>query len=148
MIATLERVKILDTAEELAEMIIHSTVAEVYRQCLYIMQTNKETQEKIRKFVKLKDLYEEVQRFGRYHPDYKKINTEVRLAKREMDMDEHVAAFKRAETELQNLLDEISVMIGRSVSESVKVDTGNPFFQTGSSCSSGCGSGGSCSCSA
>jgi len=148
LIATLERVKILDTAEELAEMIIHSTVAEVYRQCLYIMQTNKETQEKIRKFVKLKDLYEEVQRFGRYHPDYKKINTEVRLAKREMDMDEHVAAFKRAETELQNLLDEISVMIGRSVSESVKVDTGNPFFQTGSSCSSGCGSGGSCSCSA
>lgn len=71
--------------------------------------------------------------------------SEVRLAKREMDLDEHVARFKRAEMELQSLLDEISILIGRSVSESVKVNTGNPFFETAKT---GCSTGGSCGCSA
>ncbi|MCU9612223.1 YlbF family regulator [Caldibacillus lycopersici] len=147
MIATMERVEIIDTAEALAEMVVNSEVAEMYRHFLYIMNTNRETQRKIKRFVQLKERFEEVQRFGRYHPDYKQVNTDVRLAKREMDMDEHVANFKRAEVELQNVLDEISVLIGHSVSNSVKVATGNPFFQT-SSCGSGCGSGGSCGCSA
>lgn len=145
MLATLEHVKILDLSEEIATMIINSEIAENYRQCLYKMNTDKESQTKIYRFLKLKEQYEYVQRFGRYHPDYQKIMSEVRLAKREMDLDEHVARFKRAEMELQSLLDEISILIGRSVSESVKVNTGNPFFETAKT---GCSTGGSCGCSA
>ncbi|SIB71434.1 Protein of uncharacterised function (DUF964) [Mycobacteroides abscessus subsp. abscessus] len=87
-----------------------------------------------------------MQRFGRYHPDYKTVMMSIREVKREMDMDIHLAEFKKAETDLQSLLDEVSLIIGKSVSESVKVPTGNPFFD--SSCGGGCGSGGSCSCSA
>lgn len=146
MIATLEKVEIIDEAEKLAEMIINSDLAENYRQCLYKMNTNRETQRKIKAFLKMKEQFEDVQRFGRYHPDYKRINTEIRLLKREMDLDENVAKFKRAENELQALLDEISLMIGRSVSESVKVSTGSPFFQTANHL--GCSTGGSCGCSA
>ncbi|MCU9600371.1 YlbF family regulator [Pallidibacillus thermolactis] len=146
MLATLESVQILDTAERIAKMILNSDVVENYRQCLYKMKTSSETQEKIERFTKLKEQYEYVQRFGRYHPDYQTIMKETRLAKREMDMDENVANFKRAETELQNLLDEISLIIGRSVSESVKVETGNPFFETKHKV--GCSTGGSCGCSA
>ncbi|SRR5690554_983189 len=146
MIATLEKVEIIDEAEKLAEMIINSDLAENYRQCLYKMNTNRETQRKIKAFLKMKEQFEDVQRFGRYHPDYKRINTEIRLLKREMDLDENVAKFKRAENELQALLDEISLMIGRSVSESVKVSTGSPFFQTANHI--GCSTGGSCGCSA
>lgn len=127
-------------------MILNSDVVENYRQCLYKMKTSSETQKKIERFTKLKEQYEYVQRFGRYHPDYQTIMKETRLAKREMDMDENVANFKRAETELQNLLDEISLIIGRSVSESVKVETGNPFFETKHKV--GCSTGGSCGCSA
>lgn len=146
MIATLEKVEIIDEAEKLAEMIINSDLAENYRQCLYKMNTDRETQRKIKAFLKMKEQFEDVQRFGRYHPDYKRINTEIRLLKREMDLDENVAKFKRAENELQALLDEISLMIGRSVSESVKVSTGSPFFQTANHI--GCSTGGSCGCSA
>ncbi|MCU9595054.1 YlbF family regulator [Caldibacillus thermolactis] len=146
MLATLESVQILDTAERIAKMILNSDVVENYRQCLYKMKTSSETQKKIERFTKLKEQYEYVQRFGRYHPDYQTIMKETRLAKREMDMDENVANFKRAETELQNLLDEISLIIGRSVSESVKVETGNPFFETKHKV--GCSTGGSCGCSA
>ncbi|MBY0120822.1 YlbF family regulator [Bacillus sp. S/N-304-OC-R1] len=147
MLATTERVEILDTAEQIAAMIIHSIEAERYRQCLYKLKTNKETQKKINEFVKIKEQYEEVQRFGKYHPDYKTVMTAIRELKREMDMDVHVAEFRKAENDLQAILDEVSMIIGRSVSDHIKVPTGNPFFDSSSSCGGGCGSGGSCGCS-
>ena len=147
MLATIERIELLEKAEELVQMVLDSDIAENYRQCLYRVKSNKETQAKVKAFVKMKERYEEVQRFGRYHPDYKEVMGQIRVLKREVDLDEAVAEFKRAENDLQGLLDEISVLVGRSVSESVKVPTGNPFFDTGSSCGGGCGSGGSCGCS-
>lgn len=146
MFATLESIEIMEMAESLSKMIVNSDIADHYRQCLYKMRTDLETQQKISRFVKLKEQYEEVQRFGRYHPDYKTIMKNVRLAKREVDLDENVANFKIAENALQQLLDEISMMIGHSVSESVKVVTGSPFFETMKN-AGGCSTGGSCGCS-
>ncbi|AIE59532.1 YlbF family regulator [Bacillus methanolicus] len=148
MLATSERVIILEEAEELAKMVLQSEAAEKYRFRLYKLKTDRETQRKIQAFVKLKELYEEVQRFGKYHPDYKKVMGEIREAKRSMDLDENVYLFKKAENELQGLLDEIAVIIGHSVSKHIKVPTGNPFFDSLSGCSGGCGTGGSCGCSA
>lgn len=147
MLATIERIELLEKAEELVQMVLESDIAENYRQCLYRVKSSKETQAKVQAFAKMKERYEEVQRFGRYHPDYKEVMGQIRVLKREVDLDDAVAEFKKAENDLQGLLDEISVLIGRSVSDSVKVPTGNPFFDTGSSCGGGCGSGGSCGCS-
>jgi cell fate (sporulation/competence/biofilm development) regulator YlbF (YheA/YmcA/DUF963 family) len=145
VLATSERIELLDQSEYLAKMILNSDIADQYRVCLYNLQSNKETQRKIRQFSSLKDLYEDVQRFGKYHPDYKKVMTQIRVAKREMDLDDNVAAFKLAENDLQALLDEVSILIGGAVSKNIKVPTGNPFFETSSGCSSGgCGSGGGC----
>ncbi|KON89216.1 regulator [Sporosarcina globispora] len=146
MLATLERMAILDKADELAAVIVESEEADHYRKSLYKLKNSHETQIKIQDFVKVKELYEEVQRFGKYHPEYKKVMMSIRELKRDMDMDDHVAEFRRAENGLQNLLDEVSMLIGRSVSEHIKVPTGSPFFE--SSCGGGCGSGGSCGCSA
>ena len=150
MLATSERVELLERAEGLAKMILKSDVAEQYRICLYKLKNNEESQRKINHFVSLKDLYEEVQRFGKYHPDYKRVMLQIRESKREMDLDSYVAEFRVAENNLQSLLDEVSVQLGGAVSKHIKVPTGNPFFDTGSSCGGGggCGSGGSCSCSA
>ncbi|WP_043933448.1 YlbF family regulator [Bacillus sp. EB01] len=148
MLATSERIELIDYADQVGNMVLESDVAEYYRDCLYKLRTSQETQTKIARFVKLKDQYEDVQRFGKYHPDYKSIMKDIREAKREMDLDDHVAEFKRAENDLQALLDQISMLIGHSVSIHVKVPTGNPFFDSGSSCGGGCGSGGSCGCSA
>ena len=55
-----------------------------------------------------------------------------------MDLDENVAEFRKAENDLQGLLDEVSIIIGHSVSEQIKVPTGNPFFGSHSS-GGGCG---------
>ncbi|CAM4043929.1 YlbF family regulator [Lederbergia lenta] len=148
MLATIESIKLVEKAEMIGESIIASDIAKDYRHFYHKLQSDPETRKKIAEFVKMKDHYEDVQRFGRFHPDYKQIMTDTRLRKREMDMDENVANVRKAETELQSLLDEVSTLIGRSVSEHIKVPTGNPFFDSGSSCSGGCGTGGGCGCSA
>jgi len=145
MLATLERIELLENAESLAKMVLESDIVEHYQICLYKMQNNKDTQRKIKQFVNLKELYEEVQRFGKYHPDYKRVMMQIREFKREMDLDPLVAEFKLAENDLQSLLDEVSIFIGSAVSEHIKVPTGNAFFDNGHG--GGCGSGGSCGCS-
>ncbi len=78
MLATSERVELLEHAEGLAKMILKSDVAEQYRICLYKLKNNEESQRKINHFVSLKELYEEVQRFGKYHPDYKRVMLQIR----------------------------------------------------------------------
>lgn len=103
----------------------------------------------INDFQRMKEQYEDVQRFGKYHPDYQTIMKSIRVKKRELDMNSKVSALRLAENDYQDLLDEISLLIGKTVSEAIKVPVSNPFFQSNSSCSSGgCSSGGSCSCSA
>jgi cell fate (sporulation/competence/biofilm development) regulator YlbF (YheA/YmcA/DUF963 family) len=148
MLTTMRTVELLDESDHVANMVLQSDVAENYRQCLYRLNKDSHAQALIAEFVKIKEQYEDVQRFGKYHPDYKTITRQVRDVKRQVDLHATIAAFKKAESELQNLLDEISVILGQAVSEHVKVPTGNPFFDTGSSCGGGCGSGGSCGCSA
>lgn len=145
MLATIETVEIMDQSEQLGRDILNSEIGQEYFRCLKNMREDSEAQEKINYFNSMKDAYEEVQRFGRYHPDYKTVSRSIREAKREMDLHPSIIEYKKAETSLQQLLDEISMLIGYSVSPHIKVPTGNPFFE--SSCSGGCGSGGSCGCS-
>lgn len=143
MIATLEYVEILDRSELLGEMIIQSDVTEEYIKAKTALHNDQEAQQLIKDFTAMKSHYEDVQRFGKYHPDYSKIMKDVRATKRKMDMHEKVAAFKMAERNLQRLLDEISKYVASSVSEQIKVPRDGAAL-TDSGC--GCGSGGSCGC--
>lgn len=147
MYITDEWVAIIEHAEELVEFVASSEVVETYNIARHAVYADDVLVKQIKEFTYLKERYEEVQRFGRYHPDYKTVMKDIRLRKRELDMNERVAQLRLAENDVQQLLDDISLIIGRSVSEAVKVPLGNGFF-TDSACSSGCGSSGSCSCSA
>lgn len=147
MLATMEYVDILNQSEQLSKMIIQSEVMQAYKHARSELHEDEEAQALIRDFNTIKLDYEDVQRFGRYHPDYNEIMKKVRSAKRKMDMHDKVAAFKIAERNLQKLLDEISEIIAHSVSEHIMVPKDGALF-TESSCSGGCGSGGSCSCQA
>lgn len=142
MLATLERIQILEYAESLAKKILESDVATEYLKCKIDLEQDKEAQALIRNFSHMKEQYEDVQRFGTYHPDYKKITKDVRLIKRELDLNTTVYAFKQAENNLQKVLDDISQVVGTTVSQYIKVPNGNPFFSQGC----GCGSGGACGC--
>ncbi|SDM62486.1 Cell fate regulator YlbF, YheA/YmcA/DUF963 family (controls sporulation, competence, biofilm development) [Fictibacillus solisalsi] len=145
MLGTVLDVSLLDESYFLGKMIAESEAAIQYRVTKYKLEQDTEAQNLIKEFNKVKELYEEVQRFGKYHPDYKTVSTNVRLLKRELDFNETISSFKKAEKDLENLLNECSSLIAGSVSEHIKVPTGNPFFDS-RSCSGGCGSGGACSC--
>ncbi|WP_088104981.1 YlbF family regulator [Halalkalibacter urbisdiaboli] len=145
MLATMTTFELLDEATELGQAILSSDVYQGYEKAKKQLEADEHAQQLIQRFNEMKDRYEEVQRFGKYHPDYDKVSTEIRQVKREMDSLPTVSAFKKAERELEMLLNEISEIVARSVSDTIKVPTGNPFFDN-MSCSGGCSSGGGCGC--
>ncbi|MUV36243.1 Regulatory protein YlbF [Lentibacillus sp. JNUCC-1] len=143
MFATMEYVDILDCSEKLAKIITQSDVVKAYEQARIAMNEDKQAQKYIYDFNKLKDDYDDIQRFGRYHPDYNEIMKKVRAAKRAMDMHDSIASFKIAERHLQTLLDDVSELIAGSASANIKAPRDGAAL-TDSGC--GCGSGGKCGC--
>lgn len=148
MFMTYDWAQITDSAEELSEMILQSEQAEQYREAYHTVYNDKNLADEIAAFARLKDQYEEVQRFGKYHPEYSRVMKQIRIDKRRLDLNEKVADLRFAENNLQDLIDQVSFIIGRSVSEAVKIPSSNPFFSSDSSCGGSCGTGGGCSCSA
>lgn len=148
MIMTYEWAEITDFADELSQMILQSEQADLYRAAYASVYNDKNLADEIQAFARLKDQYEEVQRFGKYHPEYSRVMKQIRVDKRRLDLNEKVANLRLAENELQDLMDQVSFILGRSVSEAVKIPSSNPFFSSDSSCGGSCGTGGGCSCSA
>ena len=141
MIGTIEYADILDHSEFVSEMVLKSDVMESYEDARRALNEDREAQQLIQAFNDIKDQYEEVQRFGRYHPDYNEIMKKVRSSKRKVDMNEKVAAFKVAERNLQKMLDEISEYIAFSVSDDIKAPKDGAALTD-----HGCGHGGGCGC--
>lgn len=147
MMMTDEWMSIIEQSEELSDMLLSSEIIQEYRRANHAVYSDKTLAKAIYDFTNMKERYEEVQRFGRYHPDYKTVMKDIRIQKRELDMNEQVAALRLAENDVQRLLNEVSAIIAGAVSDSIKVPAGDSFF-VDSSCGGGCGTGGSCSCSA
>lgn len=143
MLATVETIDLLDLTDELSEMVNQSELMLNYIEKKQQLKKDQQSQALLKAFEHQKEQYEDVQRFGRYHPDYRVITKETRLLKREVDMLDSVAQFKVAERELQMLLDDISERIAHSVSKQIMVPRDGALFTD-----VGCGHGGSCGCSA
>lgn len=148
MIVTIDHVHILDKSESLAKMILQSEVMKEYERAYIALQNDEKAQRLIQSFTSVKERYEEVERFGRYHPDYAEIMKKVRSVKREMDMNEFVAEFKRKERELQRFLDDISEVLAKSVSNQIIVPREDRLYEDQSCTTGGCATGGACGCSA
>ena len=143
VLATVETIDLLDLTDELSEMVNQSEQMLNYIEKKQQLKNDQQSQALLKAFEHKKEQYEDVQRFGRYHPDYRVITKEIRLLKREVDMLDSVAQFKVAERELQMLLDDISERIAHSVSKQIMVPRDGALFTD-----VGCGHGGSCGCSA
>ncbi|MGP4072538.1 YlbF family regulator [Piscibacillus sp. B03] len=147
MLANLEVIEVLEHAEKLGKMITESEDFHIYSKRKKDLYQDSEATKLMNDFSKMKEHYEDVQRFGRYHPDYSKIMKEIREQKRELDMHDTVAIYKQSETQLQGLLDDVSEIIAQSISPNIKAPRdGIALKDTGSGC--GCGSGGACGCQA
>lgn len=149
MMMTSEWAMILDDVDELSGMLRKSATYKALQDAHEQVYSDMALVAQIDAFNRMKEQYEEVQRFGKYHPDYKRVMKDIRQMKRTLDLDDRIGALRLAENNYQDLVDEVTLIIAKTVSDSVKVPVSNPFFASDTGCSTGgCSSGGSCSCSA
>lgn len=138
-VSSLDMASLLLCAYELGDWINQSAEVAEY---LYWKSTVSEDQEvKLLsgQFRKAKELFEECQRFGRFHPDYHAAKDKVKEIERQLNGIESVSKFKASEQAVDDMLYHVSRIIAESVSESIKVPSNEKP-------AGGCGSGGSCSC--
>ncbi|WP_436952543.1 YlbF family regulator [Staphylococcus shinii] len=141
---TEETLTVLDEIEALSDKILESRLYQEYRQAEQALANNDEAHLLYQAFLKSKDKYDEIMRFGKYHPDYQNVMLDTRKRKRAYEMLPVVMDHKQKEVALQEIIDQVIVKIAYAVSENVKIEAGNPFFQKDAG---GCATGGSCSCS-
>ncbi|MCR8845245.1 YlbF family regulator [Paenibacillus sp. SC116] len=135
---------LLTEAYELGDMIKHSAELTSYLTWKQRMEQHEEVKQLKREFLRKKDLFEETERFGHFHPDYHSARDAVFAIEQKLDEIEEVQQFKRAEEQLDEMLYELSKVIAHSVSESIKVPS-NALQPTGGCSGGGC-SGGCSSC--
>ncbi|ARJ52030.1 YlbF family regulator [Staphylococcus lutrae] len=136
---------VLDQTEALAVCIRQSALFDHYQKAKQSLVEDEEAQRLYGQFLKSKIRFDEVQRFGRYHPDYQKVMLTTRQCKRAYEMHHTVQAFKKSETALQQLLDEVVTIIANGVSEHIKIDAGAPLFEALTT-GGGCAVGATCQC--
>lgn len=129
--------EIEDQTEQLIQAILASESFESYKTNRQLMYTSKEVQEKQKAFLDAKDSFERIEAYGNHAPDFRTKQRAVRQAKRALDVSEEVAEFRFSETEIQTILDLVGMSVAKTISEDIKVDAGNPFFEKGKH--SGCG---------
>ncbi|EOI01946.1 hypothetical protein UAY_01355 [Enterococcus moraviensis ATCC BAA-383] len=137
MIVTEKLFEIEDQTEQLIQAILASESFESYKKNRQLMYTSKEVQEKQKAFLDAKDSFERIEAYGNHAPDFRTKQRAVRQAKRALDISEEVAEFRFSETEIQTILDLVGMSVAKTISEDIKVDAGNPFFEKGKH--SGCG---------
>lgn len=142
---TLETIEILDKIDVINEKIMSSEPYLDFIEKSVILEHDNEAQALIDKFNELKIDFEEVSRFGKYHPDFSSKRRALNQAKKALDMQGSVLEYRRAEYKLQEMLDLVLYEAGICISQHVNIVSDNPFFNTGDG---GCAAGGSCGCSA
>ncbi|WP_195640108.1 YlbF family regulator [Enterococcus durans] len=126
-----------DQCKRLAKCIIESHTMSEYMKTKKQMEQSEEVAQLKADFFKKKEDYEKIAPYKEYAPGYKETYLAVRKAKRQLDLNDSVAAFRIQETQIQNILDEISRELAQAVSSEIKIDAGNPFFEKGRH--AGCG---------
>ncbi len=130
---------LMSLAYELGEMIKQSALAAEYVYYKDRVGRDATVHALVRDFAKAKERFAECERFGRFHPDYNEALDRVYEMEARLAAIEPVKQFKEAEQAVDLLLHEVSLLIARAVSSSIKVPDNDPNPK-------GCGSGGSCSC--
>ncbi len=128
-----------DQNQVLIQAILASQSYKNYLQARAQMNNCPEVMQLKKDFQTAKDNFEKIAAYGSYAPDFRATQRKVRVSKRALDLNEKVAAFRLAETDFQQLLDEIGQALAETISSEIKVDAGNPFFETGNhSCEGNC----------
>lgn len=139
-VQTMDMAAVLMNAYELGDMINQSVEVSDYLYWKQRVDSNPDVQKLVRLLSKKKELFEETQRFGHFHPNYHSAKDEVAAVEKQLEQFEEVIRFKQAEMNLDDMLHQMSEMIAFSVSDTIKVPSNDPNPKRG------CGGGGKCGC--
>ncbi len=139
--ASLDMATVLLCAYELGDWINQSAEVADYLYWKSVVSEDDEVKQVSRQFDKAKELFEECQRFGRFHPDYHAARKGVKEIESKLTEIEAVRRYKESEQVVDEMLYEVSRLIAESVSDNIKVPSNEK------SAKGGCGGGGSCGCS-
>ncbi|MMZ59774.1 hypothetical protein D3C76_496760 [compost metagenome] len=142
---TVDMAELLTYAYELGDMINNSAAVSDYLYWKRQIESDDEIQVLVKRLAAKKELFEETERFGHFHPNYHEAKDQVAQVESELELFESVRRFKAAEKELDDILHQMSETIAYAVSDAIKVPSNDPNPSDGCS-SGGCGSGGKCSC--
>ena len=138
-VSSLDMASLLLCAYELGDWINQSAEVAEYLYWKSAVNEDEEVKQMTKRFAKAKELFDECQRFGRFHPDYNEAKDKVKQIERELSEIESVRRFKYAEQVVDEMLFDVSRTIAESVSDNIKVPSNEKA-------GGGCGSGGSCGC--
>ena len=108
--------KTYDLIDEIKSEVTYKRLLELKK----FIDTDEFLNELIKAFNKVKLTYEEVAKYGKYHPDLKKVQLELSSIKEELYSNVFIKEYKMLEKKLQSKLDEISSEIATSVSSKIK----------------------------
>ncbi|MFD0897958.1 YlbF family regulator [Loigolactobacillus binensis] len=130
MVITENSVALLAQVDALVTALAASPLFKAYQQAQADLAADKQAQAKLAAFHAANTAFAAVADYGHHAPDYQSRRRQVRQLKRAATLWPTVAAFKRAEMDLQTALDEIGLQLADCISPDIKVVTGNPFYQT------------------
>lgn len=84
------------------------------------MIEDKELQELIATFKKWNQKYEEVRKYGEYHPDLHRVQLQFSKAKEELFIHPMVLEYKKHEKVIEHILNQLSKDISKAVSAKIK----------------------------
>ncbi|OAB33817.1 YlbF family regulator [Paenibacillus glacialis] len=131
--------QVLMYAYELGDLINQSVDVSDYLYWKRQVDAHEGIQSLVKQLAAKKELFDETQRFGHFHPDYHAAKDAVHAVEMDLEMYEEVQNFQKAEKRLDDMLHQMSETIAFSVSDSIKVPSNDPQPK-------GCSSGGKCSC--
>lgn len=115
--------EVLMMTYELADEINDSEEVKEYLACKQKLENDLEAQKLIQEFQQIKELYQETQRFGIFHPDYHTAKEKAEMFQEKLRTHPVIGAFLKAEDRLDELLYQVSLTLAQSISPSIKVPT-------------------------
>lgn len=115
--------------DEVVQAIHESRTYKDYIDFSHKLYADEEVAHLMAQFKQKKAAFEKIEAYGKYAPDFRQTQREAQRAKRKLDLHPVMTEFRFAETSFQGLLDELCLGLANDISETIKVDAGNPFFE-------------------
>lgn len=117
----MNRLLIQEKTVELTEAIKETEEYKKYKILSSKIDSDNSIQSLIKMFNEANKKYNDIQKYGKYYPDYDKIKKEFIEAKTKLYSNDVIKQFKKLEKQIQEYLSKISRDIGESVSEYITV---------------------------